>query len=59
MNTPIKFECTACNFPLTSQQAQPDGMVICPKCGHENTPPKGYTPPDSVDIKVRNRYFSN
>lgn len=56
MNTPIVFTCEKCGEYLRSKDQTPS-KVICPKCGHENTSPEGYTPPDSVSIQVKNRYF--
>lgn len=56
MNTPIVFTCEKCGEYLRSKDQTPS-KVICPKCGHENISPEGYTPPDSVSIQVKNRYF--
>lgn len=57
MNTPVMFECEKCHYPITSKLIQPNGKVVCKQCGHENTPPKAFTPPESVRINVKKRYF--
>nr|WP_290461602.1 hypothetical protein [Acutalibacter muris] len=59
MNVPIAFECEKCGYHIRSKDSQSDEKVICPECGHENTPPKGHTPPDSVNIWVKGRYYGD
>ncbi len=59
MNTPIAFNCVKCGQPLQSRKQLHDGTVVCSKCGHKNTPPKGFTPPDSTKIKVKGIYFGD
>lgn len=59
MNAPIAFNCAKCRHPLQSNYNLSDGKIICPKCGHRNTPPKGFTPPDSANAWVKGRYFGD
>lgn len=59
MNTPIAFNCVKCGKPLQSRNQLPDETVTCSKCGHKNTPPKGFTLPDSARIKVKGVYFGD
>ncbi len=60
MNPPLMFYCEKCRHPLQSTvNLTTDGKVICTKCGHENTPPKGYTPDDSANIKVKGTYWGD
>ncbi len=59
MNTPIAFNCEKCGHPIQSKDNLIDGKVICSKCGHKNTPPKGFAPSDSVNIWVKGRYFGD
>jgi len=57
MNPPLTFHCEKCGHPLQSIANVTDtGKVVCTKCGHENTPPKGYTPDDSAKLRVRPNY---
>lgn len=59
MNPPLMFRCEKCGHPIRSKGIQSDEKVVCPECGYENTPPKGYTPDDSVNIRVKNIYFGD
>lgn len=59
MNTPIAFKCKKCGQPIQSGKHLTDGRVICSKCGYENTPPQGFTPPNSTKIKVKGIYFGD
>lgn len=59
MPTPLKFECEKCGYPLRSKDIKSDEKVICPNCHHENTPPKGITPPDSANIWVKGHYYGD
>lgn len=59
MNTPIMFHCENCQHPIESKRLLPNGKVLCPKCGHENTPPEHSTQPVTADIHFRRTYFGD
>lgn len=59
MNASVTFNCEECGYPIQAKVTQSNETVACSKCGHENTVPKSFTPPDTVNLKVKNRYYSD
>ena len=59
MNASIAFNCEKCGYPIQAKATQTEEKAICRQCGHENTVPKSFTPPDSVNLKAKKIYFGD